>query len=210
VSSLINPVAAEVHPALAESTQRLQAATAKVGADALAAAEGADAIYAALKPHLHSAVQPSTDDVNYQIDLSLTGLAQSDVPAYAWPRLPADPNNSVEVPLFSDLKLHFMGKQLSDDYAQATDGAGYSAQPGHYVTRVLWGIRDTDPYLHDGRARTLRDAIALHGAEGSEAEPAATAFAKLSAADQQALIDFLESLRLPIAEGVEQPEYVSN
>jgi hypothetical protein len=210
VSSLINPVAAEVHPALAESAERLQLATAKVGTDALAAAEGADAIYAALQPHLHSAVQPSADDVNYQIDLSLTGLAKKDVPAYVWPRLPADANNSVEVPLFSDLKLHFMGKQLSDDYAQATDGAGYAAQPGHYVTRVLWGIRDTDPYLHDGRARTLRDAIALHGAEGSEAAPAATAFAKLSAADQQSLIDFLESLRLPIAEGVQQPEYVSN
>ncbi|MFN2333229.1 MAG: di-heme oxidoredictase family protein, partial [Wenzhouxiangellaceae bacterium] len=78
-----------------------------------------------------------------------------------------------------------------------------------YVTRVLWGIGDSDPYLHDGRARTLAEAIQLHAAEGSDAADAAANFARLSADDQQALIDFLQSLRLPVADGVAQPEYVS-
>lgn len=210
VSSLIHPLPAEDHPAQAEATRQLQAAIAKAGRATLAAANHPEAIYAALRPHLHLATQRDASQVDYEIDLSLTGVAMGDVPAYVWPRLPADANNSVDVPLFSDLKLHYMGKQLSDDAAQGTDAVGYSAQPGYYVTRVLWGVRDTDPYLHDGRARTLRDAIVLHGGDGSQAKPAADKFAQLPTADQQALIDFLESLRLPIGDGVEQPEYIND
>ena len=33
-------------------------------------------------------------------------------------------------------------------------------------TPPLWGIRDSGPYLHDGRATTLEQAIAIHGGEG--------------------------------------------
>ncbi|HEY7772033.1 MAG TPA: di-heme oxidoredictase family protein [Marinagarivorans sp.] len=166
-----------------------------------------DDVYNTVFPFLHDVTVDFWKTDNFQIDLNLTGIAKDSVPAYVWPRLPSD-GKSVNVPLFSDLKLHYMGQQLSDDYAQPTDNAEYSAQPGYYVTRVLWGVGDTDPYMHDGRARTLRDAIELHGVEGSEAQDAARKFAKLSASRQQNIIDFLESLKLPIAEGVTAPEYV--
>ena len=207
VSSLINPVPEEQHYTHAKTSRfvALAAPEARSGSRRSPAE-----VYAAMAPDLHDQGVKALSEANYQIDLSLTGVEKGDVPAYVWPRLPASAENSVEVPLFSDLKLHFMGKMLADDYPQPTDVEGYSAQPGYYVTRVLWGIADTDPYLHDGRARTLRDAIELHGAEGSEAQGAAKQFAALKEADQQALIDFLESLRLPLAEGVAQPEYVSN
>ena len=33
-------------------------------------------------------------------------------------------------------------------------------------TPPLWGVRDSAPYLHDGRAKSLEQAIALHGGEG--------------------------------------------
>jgi hypothetical protein len=33
-------------------------------------------------------------------------------------------------------------------------------------TPPLWGIRDSGPYLHDGRATTFEQAIAIHGGEG--------------------------------------------
>lgn len=207
VSSLINPVAQDDHYTLAKTQAYVSLASSKAASKASASPED---IYETMKPGLHDASVKELASANYQIDLSLTGMKQDQVPAYVWPRLPASEENSVDVPLFSDLKLHFMGKMLADDFPQPTDTEGYSAQPGYYVTRVLWGIADTDPYLHDGRARTLRDAIELHGAEGSEALSAAQQFAKLSDADQQALLDFLESLRLPVAEGVMQPEYVSN
>lgn len=176
--------------------------------DAAVKAKGKNApekLYALVKPALH-APELVPANANYLIDLNLTGVAKNAVPAYVWPRLPAQ-GRAVVVPLFSDLKLHYMGKQLSDNYAQPTDNADYAAQPGVFVTRVLWGIGDTDPYMHDGRARTLTDAIKLHGVEGSEAKPVADKFAKLSAAQQQNILDFLGSLKLPIAEGVTAPEY---
>lgn len=209
VSSLINPVAMDNHHIHRAAQVHLRAATGQPDLNALDDDASPDAIYQALADDLHDAGVAALGGDNYQIDLSLHGVSGKDAPAYVWPRLPASENNGVEVPLFSDLKLHFMGKQLADDFAQPTDVEGYSAQPGHYVTRVLWGIRDSDPYLHDGRARTLTEAIELHGVDGSEAKPAADGFAALSPHDRQALIDFLESLRLPIAEGVAQPEYVS-
>jgi hypothetical protein len=210
VSSLINPASEDDSLTLAKTDAHIEAALTKSGNAGMPDEATPAAIYATMQPHLHEAGTAALAEGNYQIDLSLRGVAHGSVPAYVWPRLPADANNSVDVPLFSDLKVHFMGKMLSDDYPQPVDVAPYAAQPGHYVTRVLWGVGDSDPYLHDGRARSLREAIALHGVPGSEAAPAAAKFAALGAADQQAVIDFLESLRLPIAEGVAQPEYASN
>jgi len=165
-------------------------------------------LYELIQPQLHNAYIVSLDKENYQIDLSLTNQPKGSVPAYVWPRLPVK-EGKVTVPLFSDLKTHFMGQRLADDYAQATDNPDYAAQPGHYVTRALWGVADTAPYLHDGRARTLQDAINLHGVQGSEAKLSADLYKQLSINDQQSLIDFLQSLKLPIAKGVNSPEYAS-
>lgn len=211
VSSLLNPDAPGTSDSAEEARARIadQLDEAEVQSVAATGSATPQQIFEAISVGLHRARTGNLSQGNYQIDLSLRNVAPGDVPAYALPRLPAKADSSIDVPLFSDLKIHYMGKELSDDFSQPTDTAGYSAQPGHYVTRVLWGIKDTDPYLHDGRARDLREAIELHGAEGSEAQPAAARFDDLSASDQQALIDFLESLRLPIAPGVAEPEYAS-
>jgi len=63
-----------------------------------------------------------------------------------------------------------------------------------FQTARLWGIADTAPYLHDGRALTLGEAISEHG---GEAQTNADAFDALSAADHAALIAFLKTLRTP-------------
>ena len=42
-----------------------------------------------------------------------------------------------------------------------TEGGG--PQPGEWRTPPLWGVADSAPYMHDGRANTLSDAIELHG-----------------------------------------------
>jgi len=108
------------------------------------------------------------------------------------------------VPLFSDLKLHDMGKGLEDVEAQETDVAGVYVPKREFLTRPLWGVSGTNPWLHDGRATTLQEAILHHESEGSEANPVIQAFRKLSPAQQQDVVDFLLSLVLPVPEGLEQ------
>jgi CxxC motif-containing protein (DUF1111 family) len=61
-------------------------------------------------------------------------------------------------------------------------------------TPPLWGLRDTAPYLHDGRAATLEQAIAFHGGEGSRSR--AKYFA-LAPAERFQLQAFLKSLVAP-------------
>ena len=62
---------------------------------------------------------------------------------------------------------------------------------GRYVKP---GLRDSAPYLHDGRASTMEQAIALHGGEGSDA---AVRFFMLPSKKRQRLIAFLKTLRAP-------------
>ena len=94
--------------------------------------------------------------------------------------------------LFSDLKRHDMGEGLGESFSKATD-----EQNRRFITARLWGIADTAPYMHDGRALTLAEAIAAHDSPGSEAAPAAQAFMALDDADKNRLIRFLMTLRTP-------------
>jgi CxxC motif-containing protein (DUF1111 family) len=67
------------------------------------------------------------------------------------------------VHLFSDLKRHDMGPALATPAPQGTIPAQL------FLTRSLWGLADTAPYLHDGRAPTVNEAIVLHGGEATAA-----------------------------------------
>ncbi len=62
-----------------------------------------------------------------------------------------------------------------------------------FLTANLWGVGSTAPYLHDGRATTLTEAILAHGgaAAGSRA-----AFQALGPQEQAQLIPFLNNLVL--------------
>ena len=78
------------------------------------------------------------------------------------------------------------------------DGQVVGAASGkQWRTPPLWAIGLTGTvskqafYLHDGRARSLEEAVLWHG---GEAEQARDAYAKLDKADRQKLISFLESL----------------
>jgi len=61
-------------------------------------------------------------------------------------------------------------------------------------TPPLWGVRDSGPYLHDGRADTLEQAVAFHGGQGA---PSAIKFFKLKPEERQQVIAFLKSLTAP-------------
>ncbi len=95
---------------------------------------------------------------------------------------------------YTDLLLHDMGPGLADSYAEGlASGTMWRTQP-------LWGIGYTDlvmgkqgnaGYLHDGRARTLTEAVMWHDGEAAHARQG---FAALSASDRDALLSFLKSL----------------
>jgi mono/diheme cytochrome c family protein len=90
-----------------------------------------------------------------------------------------------EVPLFSDLRRHDMGPDL------ATPGNQAGIRPSVFLTRPLWGLAETAPYLHDGRAPTIDDAIRMHGGEAGDARDA---YVALGADEQASLRIFLTSL----------------
>jgi CxxC motif-containing protein (DUF1111 family) len=61
-------------------------------------------------------------------------------------------------------------------------------------TPPLWGVADSAPYLHDGRAETLADAIVLHG---GEAQFSVQQYVNLELAERMQLMAFLQTLRAP-------------
>jgi CxxC motif-containing protein (DUF1111 family) len=65
------------------------------------------------------------------------------------------------------------------------------AGPGVFRTPPLWGVRTSAPYLHDGRASSLRAAILLHD---GEALAVRRAFEALPGRDQAAMVAFLGDL----------------
>ena len=89
------------------------------------------------------------------------------------------------VNLFGDLKRHDMGAELAEPVDETGTGAAT------FITKELWGVGSTAPYLHDGRATTLAEAILAHG---GEAQASRRLFRELNADDQQNLIAFLENL----------------
>jgi cytochrome c peroxidase len=96
-------------------------------------------------------------------------------------------------PLYSDLKRHEMGPRMAD----RSDEEGVAKSV--FMTRPLWGVGSYTAYLHDGRARTLEEAILSHG---GEALASRNRFAKLPGRKQRALVGFLKSLVLFSVEDV--------
>lgn len=90
--------------------------------------------------------------------------------------------------VYTDLLLHDMGEARAD--GQHEEGA----KPRDFRTAPLIGLRFLPSFLHDGSAKTVRDAIAAHGAEDSEGRDAARSFLSLTPAEQAALVSFVEAL----------------
>jgi CxxC motif-containing protein (DUF1111 family) len=111
---------------------------------------------------------------------------------------------------YTDMLLHDMGEGLADNLGQG------SASGAEWRTAALWGLGHAESvmlgdskgndtislarnandvnrigYLHDGRARTIQEAILWHG---GEAEASKAAYENMSLSEQEALIDFLKSL----------------
>lgn len=109
------------------------------------------------------------------------------------PHLPVTPGlvPGDQIAAFTDLLLHDMGEGLADGITE------HQAGPRDWRTAPLWGlglvglIAGEEQYLHDGRARTLQEAILWHG---GEAERARERFVALTPQARQALLEYLRSL----------------
>lgn len=117
--------------------------------------------------------------------------AKCHVPSFTTGPSPIAALSNKEVTLYSDLLLHDMGDDLADG---RPDG---QATGREWRTTPLWGLRLMRQFLngeallmHDGRARTVEQAILLHG---GEAFISRAAFQALSPAQRAALLDFVES-----------------
>ena len=92
---------------------------------------------------------------------------------------------------YTDLLLHDMGDGLADDLQE------HQAQGREWRTPPLWGlglvekVSGTVRLLHDGRARSVEEAILWHG---GEARASREGFRNASASSRQSLLRFLESL----------------
>lgn len=88
---------------------------------------------------------------------------------------------------FSDFLVHDMGT-LGDGIGNTGDSVAKTRQ---MRTAPLWGARFNTQFLHDGRAKTIRDAILAHDGQGLAAK---NNFAALSSTNQSFLIKFVNSI----------------
>jgi len=101
--------------------------------------------------------------------------------------LESDGRGGALVRVFGDLKRHDMGPGLAESIDEVGTG------PSVWRTRELWGVGSTGPWLHDGRATTLKDAILFHGGEAQESRDK---FAGLRRSEQANITKFLQNLVL--------------
>jgi CxxC motif-containing protein (DUF1111 family) len=108
--------------------------------------------------------------------------------------VPSLPSSRGPVEAYTDLLLHDMGPRLSDGLSFGSPQFSASS-PTHtreeFRTQPLWGVSLSAPFIHDGRAGTLNEAILLHG---GEAQKIREDYARLAQSDQDDIIAFLEHL----------------
>ncbi len=105
------------------------------------------------------------------------GCVACHAPALDGPRGP--------LPAYTDLLLHDLGPGLADELFVG------EAEATEHRTQPLWGLPPAGPYLHDGRADTIDEAILWHG---GEAEPSRDRYAAGTDEERAAVVAFLRSL----------------
>jgi CxxC motif-containing protein (DUF1111 family) len=108
--------------------------------------------------------------------------------------LPSLPSSRGPVDAFTDLLLHNMGPDLADGLNFGTPQFSSIDPPtneSEFRTQPLWGVSMAAPFMHDGRAETLQEAIEMHA---GEAEASRDAFLGLTEVERSEIIEFLEKL----------------
>jgi CxxC motif-containing protein (DUF1111 family) len=136
--------------------------------------------------------QPADVAVGQSLFSSI-GCASCHTPSLTTAKSSTAPLSKVVAHLYSDLALHHMGGCLADGLVQG------QATGDMFRTAPLWGVGERRFFLHDGRATNIWNAVEDHlcGTQSpygpSEANAVIGKFNALTAAQQQAVVDFLRS-----------------
>jgi CxxC motif-containing protein (DUF1111 family) len=98
----------------------------------------------------------------------------------------AELGHQPEIRAYTDLLLHNMGSELADGIVEGKAGGA------DFRTPPLWGVSASGPpYMHDGRAHDLSEAIGLHD---GEARKTRLRWERLLPSDRDGLLSFLGTL----------------
>jgi CxxC motif-containing protein (DUF1111 family) len=100
---------------------------------------------------------------------------------------------AIDAHVYTDFLIHDMGPALADGLPAGADIDG-GAGSFEWRTSPLIGLRFNRTFLHDGRAKSVEEAIAGHRGVGSEANDSIDRFDALSASERASLIAFVEAL----------------
>jgi hypothetical protein len=123
-------------------------------------------------------------------------LTNDDLPG---PRLKPDSHGIVWVPAFTDLKLHDISTGPDDPNAEPLDQNQPAGTPKffagntRFITRKLWGVGNSGPFMHHGKFTTMREAILAHS---GEALISRQNFEALSAYERDCVIEYLKTLQI--------------
>lgn len=131
-----------------------------------------------------------------QVPTLYVDLTDSSLPP---PRLRPNENGIIQVPAFTDLRLHDITSGPGDPNCEplnmnrAAGSMGFFAGNCQFITRKLWGIANQHSFGHHGLYTTMREATLAHA---GEALGSRMAFQNLTPFEQDSVIEFLKSLQI--------------
>ncbi len=121
-------------------------------------------------------------------------------PSLPQPRLkPAAGSDVIEVPVFTDFKLHDITDPKEPAEAESLDMnqpvwlKAFAEGNRRFLTKRLWGAANQPPYFHHGLYTTMRQSILAHSGEALQSR---RKFQQAAEYDQNALIEYLKTLRV--------------
>lgn len=108
--------------------------------------------------------------------------------------IPELPSSKGPVRAYTDLLIHDMGDELADDVSFGRPQVTNNDPPTttrEFRSAPLWGVSMFAPYLHDGRAATLDEAIRMHGGEAAAIRQA---YENLTQEQRDDVLSFLRHL----------------
>jgi hypothetical protein len=124
-----------------------------------------------------------------RLDLTDSALPQ--------PRLKADSRHVIDVPAYTDFKLHDITESDDEreplDMNRATWSPKFKAGNRRFLTKRLWGVASAPNHFHHGLFTTMREAVLSHA---GEAMASRRAYQALPEPEQDAVIEFLKTLQV--------------